>query len=225
MRSKKYQKIRAKVDKSKAYSVDEALDFIHTNTKVKFDETIELHITLGIDPKKTEQQVRGTILLPYGQSKKKKIIAFVTPEKIKQAEKAGADVVGGQDLIEKIRKTGKCNFDVAIAEPEIMKDLAQIAKILGPRGLMPSPKTETITTEIKKTIAELQKGKINFKNDAGGNLHFYVGKVSWKNEKIKHNINTLLEAVKKAKPPKTKGKFINNIVLASTMGPGLKVQV
>lgn len=225
MRSKRYQKITSKIDKNKAYTLDQALDFIISNSKAKFDETIEAHVQLGIDPKKTEQQVRGTAVLPHGVVKNKIVAAFVSSANIKQAEKAGADLVGGEDLIEKIKKSGKCNFDIAIAEPDLMKSLTQIARILGPKGLMPSPKYETVTTEIKKTIQELKKGKTVFKNDAGGNLHQPIGKVSWTKDKIEDNFNTFLAAVKKVKPPKTKGAFIRNVFLASTMGPALKVQL
>lgn len=225
MRSKRYQKIKSKLDKNKLYPLDEALDFISTHARAKFDESIEIHFILGIDPKKSEQQVRGSTTLPHGIGKKKKIAAFVGPEKIKEAKAAGADVVGGQDLIEKIKSTKKCDFDIAIAEPALMKDLAQVAKILGPRGLMPNPRTETITTDIKKTINELSHGKLFFKNDAGGGIHMIIGKVSWKKDNIKDNFNTIFEAVNKAKPPKIKGSYIKNIVLASTMGPGFKIQI
>ena len=225
MRSKRYQTIKSKLDKSKLYTLDEALDFIKSNTKSKFDETIELHINLGINPTKTYQQVRGSVTLPHGGIKKIRIAAFVEADKVKQAKDAGADVVGGEDLVEKIKKSNKCDFDVAVADPALMKHIAQIAKILGPKGLMPSPKSETISTDVKKTIKELRKGKITFKNDAGGNLHICIGKVSWKSEKIKDNLDAILTAIKKAKPTKIKGTYLKNIVLASTMGPGLKIQI
>ncbi|MCD6471172.1 50S ribosomal protein L1 [bacterium] len=225
MRSKKYQKVKSKIDKNKLYTVDEAIDFIKENKIAKFDESIELHIKLGIDPNKTEQQVKGTLILPYGTVKKKKIAAFVSQKNIETAKKAGAEVVGGQELIEKIKKTGKCDFDVAIAEPEMMKDLAKIAKILGPKGLMPNPKSQTITTDVKKTIEELNKGKIVFKNDETGNIHQAVAKVSWPKEKIKENILKFLESVKKAKPAKVKSNFIKGVYLATTMGPSLKISI
>ncbi len=225
MRSKRYQTIKSKVDRFKLYTLDEAIDFIKANPSAKFDETIDVHIQFGIDPQKTEQQVRGSAVLPHGGIRKKRIAAFVTSSNVKEAEEAGADLIGGQDLIEKIKNTNKCDFDVAIAEPGLMKTLTQIAKILGPKGLMPNPKSETITTEVKKTIEEIRKGKINFKSDAGGSLHQSIGKVSWDKEKIRDNFNALLTAVKKDKPRKTKGAFIENVVLASTMGPGLKIQL
>jgi len=225
MRSKKYQSIKSKVDASKIYTLDEAIDFIKANRASKFDETIEVHIQLGIDPQKTEQQVRGSVNMPYSGVKKRRIAAFVTPAKIEEAKEAGADLVGGQDLIEKIKTTNKCDFDVAVAEPALMKDLASIAKILGPKGLMPSPKSETVAADVKKTISELKKGKTTFKSDAGGNCHQGLGKVSWEKEKIKENFDVLLTAVKKVKPQKVKGLFIKKVVLASTMGPGIKIKI
>jgi len=225
MHSKKYQKIEEKINKDKLYRLEEAISFIKENPLTKFDETIELHVRLGINPQKTEQQVRGTILLPSGTVKKKRIAAFVSSDKEKEAKEAGADLVGGIELIEKIKTTNKCDFDLAIAEPDLMKNLAQIAKILGPRGLMPSPKTGTVTTEIKKTIKELQKGKISFKNDAGANLHQPVGKISWTQDKIKDNVEAFLGAVNKTKPGGVKKAFIQSIVLSSTMGPSIKIQL
>jgi len=225
MHSKKYQKIKEKIEENKIYSLEEAISFIKENPITKFDETIELHVRLGIDPRKTEQQVRGTILLPSGMVKKKRIAAFVSPDMEKEAKEAGADLVGGVDLIEKIKMTNKCDFDLAIAEPDLMKNLSQIAKILGPRGLMPNPKTGTVTTEIKKTIKELQKGKISFKNDAGANLHQSVGRISWTQDKIKDNIEAFLIAVEKTKPKGVKKAFIQSIVLSSTMGPSISTQL
>lgn len=225
MRGKRYQQIKSRIDSSKIYSLDEALDFIKKNPAAKFDESIEIHIRLGIDPSKTEQQARGLVTLPAGSIKKKIVAAFVTPAKLEEAKQAGADIIGGQDLIEKIKETDKCDFDIAIAEPAMMKDLAQVAKILGPKGLMPNPKSETITTNIKKTIEELKKGKINFKSDTNGLIHQAVGKLSWQLEDIKKNILFFFEAVKKSRPAAVKGNFIRNIAISSTMGPSLKIQL
>ncbi|MGC9049252.1 MAG: 50S ribosomal protein L1 [Patescibacteria group bacterium] len=224
-RNKKYQEIKKKIDPSKIYSLDEAIDFIKKNPAAKFDESIEIHITLDIDPSKTEQQIHGSVILPAGTVKKRKIVAFVTLAKREEAKQAGVDIVGGIDLIEKINETGKCDFDMAIAEPAMMKDLARIAKILGPKGLMPNPKSETITTDIKKTVKELTGGKINFKNDPQGIIHQAIGKVSWPVENIKKNALSFLEAVKKAKPQTVKGNFIKNITISSTMGPSIKIQI
>ncbi len=214
-----------KIDKTKEYSLEEALDLIKKNPSAKFEESIEIHLRLGINPKKTEQQVKGTVILPHGLGKEKKIAAFVTPEKEEEAKKAGADIVGGTDLIEQIKKSGKCEFDLAVAEPALMKDLAQIARILGPKGLMPSPKNETVTTNIGQTIKELKKGKITFKNDDSGVLHQVVGKISWPLEKLKENIEAFIEAVRRARPAGIKGNYFRSITLCSTMGPGIKIKL
>jgi len=217
--------IMLKIDKTKEYSLEEALDLIKKNPSAKFEESIEIHLRLGINPKKTEQQVKGTVILPHGLGKEKKIAAFVTPEKEEEAKKAGADIVGGTDLIEQIKKSGKCEFDLAVAEPALMKDLAQIARILGPKGLMPSPKNETVTTNIGQTIKELKKGKITFKNDDSGVLHQVVGKISWPLEKLKENIEAFIEAVRRARPAGIKGNYFRSITLCSTMGPGIKIKL
>jgi large subunit ribosomal protein L1 len=207
----------------KKYNLNEAIELIKKNVKAKFDESVETHIKLGIDVKKGDQQVRGTIVLPHGSGKSKKIVVFTEKEdELKEIKKMGI-MAGGEDLIEEIKKTGKCDFEVAIATPEIMKNLAQIARILGPKGLMPNPKTETVSTNIKKTIEELQKGKVTFKNDDSGNVHQVIGKVSWPLEKLKENFETFLEIIKKSKPLKSKGIYIKNITLCSTMGKGVKI--
>jgi len=225
MRSKRYQKINSKIDKNKSYSFEEAINIIKENVSPNFDETIELHVQLGINPHKTEQQARGTVTLPHGVVKKRKIVAFVEEGKEKEAEKAGADLTGGKKLIQKIQEEGSCNFDVVVAHPNVMIDLAKVAKILGPKGLMPSPKTGTIGIDVPKIIKELRSGKITFKNDAGANLHQAVAKVSWSIEKIKDNIEEYLNVIKKAKPIGTKGLFIQKVFLSSTMGPALKIVI
>ena len=163
--------------------------------------------------------------MPHGTGKTKKIAAFVSADKVGEAKEAGADLVGGQELIDEIKKTGKVNFEIALASPDLMPKLAAIAKILGPKGLMPSPKNETITTNIKKTIAELKKGKVNFKNDDTGNVHQIIGKVSFDDKKLLENYQTLIEALKKAKPPAAKGIYLENISISSSMGPGIKVEI
>jgi large subunit ribosomal protein L1 len=207
----------------KKYNLSEAIELIKKNVKAKFDESVEAHIKLGIDVKKGDQQVRGTVVLPYGSGKSKKIVVFTEKEdELKEIKKIGI-MAGGEDLIEEIKKTGKCDFEIAIATPEIMKNLAQIARILGPKGLMPNPKTETVSTNIKKTIEELQKGKVTFKNDDSGNVHQVIGKVSWPLEKLKENFEAFLEIIKKSKPLKLKGIYIKNITLCSTMGKSVKI--
>ena len=224
-RGKKYLKVKEKIDKQKLYTLEEAVDFIKNNRIAKFDESIEIHLNLGIDPKKAEHNIKGTVVLPYGGFSSKKIAAFVEPEKEKEAKEAGAEIVGGKELIEKIKETQKVDFDLVVATPKIIKDLTQIAKILGPKGLMPSVKTGTLTENIKEAILELKKGKISFKNDETGNIHQIVGKISWEKEKIIANIKNFIEAVKKAKPPKVKGDFIRKVFLCSTMGPSLQIKI
>jgi len=208
---------------SKLFSLEEAIDFLKKNHKPKFDETIELHFHLGIDPKQTMQMVKGSLTLPYGPIKSKKIALFVSPGFLTSAKEAGADIVGSQELINDISEKKKIEFDIAIAEPGIMKDLAKIARILGPKGLMPSPKNGTITTDFKKTIETFKKGKINFKNDDSGNVHVAIGKMSWPKEHIIANGRVVIEMVQKARPPKVKGSYIKSITLCSTMGPGVKI--
>jgi large subunit ribosomal protein L1 len=222
-RSKRYKEAVAKINKNQTYSVDEAIKHLKEMAKAKFDESIEVHLNLGIDPKKGDQLVRGSVIMPHGTGKTKKIVAFVTPEKEKQAKEAGADLVGGKELIEQIKNTGKTDFEIAVAEPAMMKDLAVVARILGQKGLMPNPRTGTVATDIKKAITELKQGKINFKNDDTGNVHAMIGKMSFTKEQLKSNFSTLLEAIKKAKPDTIKGTYFKSIVVTSTMGPGLKV--
>ena len=222
-RSKRYQEAVKKVDKNKSYSIEEAITLIKATSSTKFDSSVEVHIRLGIDPKKGEQQVRGTVSLPHGTGKTKRIAAFVPADKEKDATAAGADLVGGQELIDRIKQTGKIEFDVAVTLPEMMPKLAAIAKILGPRGLMPSPKNETITTNLKKTIAELEGGKVNFKNDGTGNIHQVIGKTSFSDQQLLANYQALLDTVRKGKPSSSKGVYLKNISLTTTMGPGVKV--
>ena len=224
-RSKKYQAASKKIDSDKTYTVDQAIKLVKTTNSSNFDASVEIHVRLGINPKKSEQQVRGTITLPNGTGKTKIIAAFVSPEKENEAKEARADIVGGEDLIGDIKKTGKIEFAVALASPDMMPKLAVIAKILGPRGLMPSPKNETITTNLEKTIAELKQGKINFKNDDTGNVHQIIGKVSFAEKKLVENYLAFIQALTKAKPSSTKGIFIKNISISSSMGPGVKVQI
>ena len=224
-RSKRYQAISKKIEKNKVYPIAEAIKIIKDTATIKFDSSIEVHVKTGIDASKGEQQIRGSITLPHGTGKTKKIAAFVDPEKEKEAKEAGAEVVGGAELIDKIKQTGKIDFELAVATPAMMKNMAVIAKILGPRGLMPSPKNETISVNIKKTIGELKKGKVNFKSDSTGNIHQSIGKASFSPDQLLENYNVLVQAVKKAKPAAAKGNYLQNITLSSTMGPGLKVAI
>ena len=212
-------------DKTKAYSIEEAIELAKKLSKTKFNATVEAHFRLGIDPRKGDQQVRAAVSLPHGTGKTVRVAAFVSPEKEKEVKAAGADFAGSEDLIAQIKKTEKTDFEVAVAEPAMMKNLAQIAKILGTRGLMPSPKNETVTPDPAKAVAELKKGKISFKNDDTANVHVPIGKISFKTEELVENFSTLLAAINKAKPNSSKGVYIKNITISSTMGPGIKVTI
>ncbi len=223
-KGKKYLKMSKLIDKNKMYTIEEALDLIKKNPIAKFDASIEAHICLGIDPQKGDQQVRGTVILPNSVSKQKKIAVFVESEKEKEAKTAGADIVGNEELIQKIKQTKKIDFEIAIATPNMMRLLAPIAKILGPKGLMPSPKNGTITTDLSKTIKEFKQGKIAFKNDDAGNIHQIIGKISLDNKKILENYEVFLKALNKVKPASAKGIYIKNVYLCSTMGPSIKVE-
>ncbi len=216
-------KEKIEYDKSKAYPIAEAIELAKKLSKTKFDGSIEAHFRLGIDTKKGEQQVRLAVSLPHGTGKTVRVAAFVTPGKEKETRDAGADLVGGEELIAEIKKTEKTDFQVAVAEPGLMKNLAVIAKILGTRGLMPSPKNETVTPDPAKAVAELKKGKISMKNDDTGNLHVAIGKVSFDTIKLADNFNVLLDAVRKAKPATSKGVYLKSVTLNATMGPGLKI--
>jgi len=212
-------------DKNNLYSISEAIKLVKQLKKAKFDESVEVHLRLGIDVKKGEQQIRGVVSLPHGTGKIKKIAAFVLPDKEKEAKAAGAEIYGGEELIKEIKEKGKTAFDIAVAQPEIMPKLSVIAKILGQRGLMPNPKTGTVSADIKKLITELRQGKENFKNDDTGNLHFLIGKVSFPEEKLKENMEAFLEAIKKLKPASIKGVYLKSVVICSSMGPGIKVKI
>jgi len=211
------------VDKSKIYILDEAVSLVKETAKAKFDETIEIHVRLGIDPKQSDQIVRGTVSLPHGIGKTRKVAVLAKGEKQKEAENAGADIIGSDDLIESISK-GSLDFDVLVATPDIMKDLSKVAKILGPKGLMPNPKSGTVTFDIGATVKELKKGRVEYKNDSFGIIHVPVGKASFEKEKLVDNIKALVEAVLKAKPSSSKGQYIKSISISSTMGPGIYVE-
>lgn len=217
--------VSAKVDKNKIYTAEEAIKLAKETSTVKFDASLEIHAQLGIDPKKSDQLIRSTVVLPHGTGKTKKIAAFVSPDKEKEAKEAGADFVYGEEDIKKIKDTGKIEFDIAVTTPDMMPKMAMAAKVLGPRGLMPNPKTETVGPNIKKMIEELKKGKITFKNDDGANVHQIIGKVSFDELKLKENFEAFVEALKKVKPNSTKGTYIKNLTLNATMGPAIKVQV
>lgn len=220
---KKYLAAKKQIDPNLKYDLDRAVELAKKTSTAKFDAAVEVHIHLGIDTHRNEQHVKGTVVLPFGTGKEKKIAAFVPADQEKIAAESGADIVGSENLIQEIKTTGRCSFDVAVAHPAMMKNLATIAKILGQKGLMPSPKNETVSADVAKTIKALKGGKIIFKNDDGGNIHQIVGRISWEPEKLKKNISVFLDAVKKAKPSGLKGQFLQKITLCSTMGPGINV--
>jgi len=223
-KEKKQKPAAVEYDAAKAYPIAEALELTKKLTKTKFDASVEVHFRLGIDAKKGEQQVRVAVSLPFGTGKTIKVAAFVTAANEKAVRDAGADVVGGEELINEIKKTEKTDFQVAVAEPAMMKNLAAIAKILGTRGLMPSPKNETVSNDPAKTVLELKKGKVSLKNDDTGNIHVAIGKISFPTDSLVKNFTILLEAVRKAKPSTSKGVYLKNVSLSSTMGPGLKIE-
>lgn len=213
----------SKVDPKKIYTWDEAIALVQETSKVKFDASVELHANLGIDPKKGEQQIRATVALPHGTGKSKTVAAFVTAEKEKEAKDAGADFIYGEEDIKRIKDTGKITFDIAVTTPDMMPKLAAVAKVLGPKGLMPNPKTETVSPNVKKMIEELKKGKMTFKNDDTGNVHVSIGKISFGTEKLKENLVMFMEVLKKAKPATAKGTYMKNVVLTSSMGPAIRI--
>ncbi len=222
--SKRMTSLKAQIDSTKTYNLDEALELIKKTSTVKFDASVELHAKLGIDPKKGDQQIRTTMVLPHGTGKTKSVAAFVSPNDEKTAKDAGADFVYGEEDIKKIKTTGKIEFDIAVATPEMMPKIAVAAKILGPKGLMPSPKTDTVGPDLKKMIGDLKKGKVAFKNDDAAIIHLTIGKVSFEIAQLKENFETFLDTLKKAKPASTKGTYIKSLYLTSSMGPSVKVE-
>ena len=209
-------------DKSKTYTLEQAAEIVKNNAKAKFDETVELHVKLGIDTKKADQQVRTTVALPHGTGKTKRIAVIAKGEHAQEAQKAGADRVGAEDIVEEVIK-GKIDFDVLVATPDTMKDLAKAAKILGPRGLMPNPKSGTVTFDLANTIKALKAGRIEFKADAYGIVHAIIGKASFDAAKLTENAKAVLETILRVKPSTSKGVYVKSISMSSTMGPGVFV--
>lgn len=223
-RSKNYNKAIKGFDLQKTYSIDEALDILEKFPKVKFDETVEVHVKTEIDPRKTDQQIRTTVSLPHGNGKETKVVAF-TETKQEEAKKAGADLVGGEELIAQIIKDKDINVDVAVATPDMMLKLAKIAKILGPKGLMPNAKSQTVSPQIGKIIEEIKKGKASFKNDNGSNIHLAIGKRSFDKKALKENFEEFKKVLQANKPDAIKKSFIKNISISATMTPGIRIQL
>jgi large subunit ribosomal protein L1 len=221
-RGKKYLEAKSKVDRTRKYELEEGVKLLMETAYAKFDEGVDLAIRLGVDPKKADQMVRGTVILPHGTGKKVRVLVFAKGQKEKEALDAGADFVGGEDLIEKISK-GWLEFDKAIATPDMMGLVSKLGKILGPRGLMPNPKVGTVTFDLERAIKEIKAGKVEFKVEKAGVVHVPVGKVSFGFGRLLENIKTLLEVIIRAKPPTSKGIYLRSIALSTTMGPGIKI--
>lgn len=222
---KKYADSIKSFDKTKSYDVNEAIDIVLNTAKAKFDETIEFHTKLGVDPKQADQQVRGVIVLPNGTGKNAKVLVIAKGDKADQAQAAGADYVGAEEMVAKIQKDNWFDFDVVITTPDMMGVVGRIGKVLGPKGLMPSPKSGTVTMDVAKAIKDVKAGKVEYRLDKTAVIHCSIGKKSFGKDKLIENYNALLDAIVKAKPASAKGQYIKSIAIASTMGPGVKVAV
>lgn len=224
-KSKRYVANLEQVDKNKSYSIEEAVALVKKTSNSKFDETLEVAMNLNLDVKKADQQLRGAVVLPHGTGKTKKILVLAKGDQAKAATAAGADYVGDVDMIDKIAKENWFDFDVIIATPEMMPQLGKIGKLLGPKGLMPNPKTGTVTTDVAKAIEETKKGKVNYRTDSYGNVHGIFGKTSFEDAKLVENLKAFIEVILKAKPSTAKGNYVKNISISSTMGPGVKIDL
>lgn len=222
-KSKRMKEAYSKFNKEEHYSLTDAIKLLRETSTVKFDPSVEIHFNLGIDPRKTDQLVRGNVVLPHGTGKEVKIVVFADGEIAQEAKKAGADMVGNEELIAEILKSGNAPYDAAVATPDMMKKLGPIARILGVKGIMPNPKKETVTTNVAKAVEEIRKGKIDFRNDDTSNIHQAVGKLSFSDEQLTENIQTFIDTIRKAKPSTAKGTFMKNVVITSSMGPGVKL--
>lgn len=220
---KRYQEAFKQVDRSIAYEPFDAMELVKNLAKAKFDETVEVAIKLGVDPRHADQQVRGAMVLPHGTGKSRSVLVFAKGDKAKEAEEAGADFVGAEDVVEKIQKEGWLGFEVAIATPDMMGVVGKLGRILGPRGLMPNPKTGTVTFDVTRAIQEVKAGKIEYRVDKAGNIHAPIGKVSFDSQKLTENLKALVQQLIRVKPSAAKGQYIKGITVTTTMGPGVKV--
>ena len=223
-RGKKYSAVSEKIE-DRSYTLAEAIPFLKENKVSRFDETVEVHMNLGVDPKHADQMVRGTVVLPHGLGKTKRVLVIAGGEKVKEAEDAGADFVGGEDMVKKIQGENWLDFDAVVATPDMMRFVGRLGKVLGPRGLMPNPKTGTVTMDVVRAVQEIKAGKVEFRVDKGGVIHAPVGKLSFDDAKLSENAASLIEAVVKAKPSAAKGKYVNGVTLCSTMSPSLDLNV
>jgi large subunit ribosomal protein L1 len=221
-KGKNYKEAAKLVDRSIQYDATEALELVKNASKAKFDETVEVAFRLGVDPRKNDQQIRGAVVLPHGTGKTQRVLVFAKGDKAKEAEAAGADYVGDDEYINKIQQ-GWFEFDVVVATPDMMGTVGRLGRVLGPKGLMPNPKTGTVTFEVEKAVNEIKAGKIEYRTDKAGNIHAPIGKVSFDVDKLVENLNTLTDALNKAKPAAAKGIFMRNVTVSSTMGPGVRV--
>ena len=222
-KSKKYVEALGKIDRNRLYDSKEALTLVSEIATAKFDETVEAHIKLGVDSRHADQQVRGAIVLPHGTGKTKKVLVFAKGEKAKEAEAAGADFVGAEDLVQKIQKENWFDFDVVLATPDMMGVVGRLGRVLGPKGLMPNPKSGTVTFDVTKAVEEIKAGKVEYRLDKSNIIHVAIGKVSFGGEKLAENFNVLMNAIIKAKPSAAKGQYLRSISVTSTMGPGVKI--
>ena len=222
-RGKNYTESLKLIDKEKYYEGREAVELVVKISKAKFDETVELHVKLGIDSRHADQQVRGAIVLPHGTGKTVKVVVFAKDLKVDEAKSAGADFVGGEDLVNKIQTEGWLDFDVAVATPDMMGVVGKVARVLGPKGLMPNPKSGTVTFDLEKAIKEIKAGKVEYRVDKANIIHVPIGKVSFGADKLEENLKTIMQAIVKAKPSSAKGKYLRSVTIATTMGPGVKL--
>lgn len=222
-RGKKYLESKASYDSTQEYELNEALEIVEKSAKANFDETVELHFSLGVDSRHADQQVRGTVILPHGTGKVQRVLAFVKDDRIDEAIAAGADYAGNEEYAEKIQKDGWLDFDVVIATPDMMATVGRLGRVLGPQGLMPNPKTGTVTNDVAQAIADIKAGKVEYRTDKANLIHVPTGKVSFGAEKLTENIRALITEVVKARPAAAKGKYIRSITVSSTMGPGVKL--
>jgi large subunit ribosomal protein L1 len=221
--SKNFQTAFKVFDKAKLHDIAEAVELLKQLPSAKFDETVELHLKLGVDSRHADQQVRGAVVLPHGTGKNKKVLVFAKGEKVTEAEKAGADYAGGEDLVEKIQKENWFDFDVVVATPDMMGVVGRLGRVLGPKGLMPNPKSGTVTFELERAISEIKAGKVEYRLDKTNIIHVPVGKKSFEEDKLIENLKALLDAVVKAKPAASKGQYLRSVTLTSTMGPGIRI--